>query len=70
MHAPGVGAVWDLGLNPRVEDTALLPTKTSLVGSQWLGSLPLADNAGFQVALTRFKKGFVRLTNFTHILSW
>ena len=32
------------------EDAALLPTKTSLVNGQKLGSLPFADNAGFQVA--------------------
>ena len=50
MHAPGVGAVWDSGCSLlRTEDAALLPTKTSLVNGQRLGSLPFAVNAGFQV---------------------
>jgi len=26
------------------------PLKTSLVNGEWFGSLPFADNAGFQVA--------------------
>lgn len=37
------------------------PLKTSLVNGQGLGSLPIADNAGFQVAFTRFIKVLVRL---------
>jgi len=50
MHTPGVGAVWDSGRSLlRTEDAALLPTKTSLVNGQRLGSLPFAVNAGFQV---------------------
>src|SRR5260221_5744976 len=62
MHAPGVGAVWDSGCSLlRTEDAALLPTKTSLVNGQGLGSLPIADNTGFQVAFTRFIKVLVRL---------
>ncbi len=43
--------MWDSGRSLlRTEDAALLPTKTSLVNGQKLGSLPFADNAGFQVA--------------------
>ena len=49
---PGVGAVWDSGLFPRggMRMQLSYPLKTSLVNGQWLGSLPLAVNAGFQVA--------------------
>jgi len=71
MHAPGVGAVWDSGRSLlRTEDAALLPTKTSLVNGQRLGSLLFAVNAGFQVALIRFIEAFLRITVVARILSW
>ena len=54
----------------QTEDAALLPTKTSLVNGQKLGSLPFAVNAGFQVALIRFIEAFLRITVVARILSW
>jgi len=44
------------------------PLKTSLVNGQGLGSLPIADNAGFQVAFTRFIKVLVCLFGHSYLV--
>ena len=70
MHAPGGGQCGTQGCSLfRAEDTTLLPTKNLMVSYQMLGSLPVAVNAGFQVAFTRSAKGLFRLTSDAMILS-